>query len=64
MATERRRLLVRHSIYWDHINVDIENAIKNSSSCLEFKATQPKDKLIPRDIPGKLWETVYADILC
>ena len=29
---------------------------------LEFQATQLKDNPIPHDIPGKMWETVGADI--
>ena len=29
---------------------------------LEFQATKPKDKPMPYNMPGKLWETAGADI--
>ena len=56
------KLLVREYIYWVNINADINNVIKSCSTCLEFQATQLKDKPILHDIPDKLWKTVDADI--
>ena len=35
---------------------------KNCPTCLYFQQTQPKEKLINHDIPGKQWEVIGADM--
>ena len=44
------------------MNACIEIIIKNCPTCLEFQATQPKDKIMPHEIPVGLWESVGPDI--
>ena len=41
---------------------DIDNTIKDCSSCLVFQQTQPIDKLIPHELSGKPWEVIGADL--
>ena len=53
MGIEKTKLLVYESVYWMRMNADIENHIKNCSTCLEFQQTQPKEKHIHLDIPSK-----------
>ena len=62
MGIEKTKLLAWKSIYWIGMYVDIENHIKSCSSCLYFQQTQPREKIIHLDIPGKLWEGIGADI--
>ena len=62
LGIEKTKITAKESIYWIKINTDIDNTIKNCPTCLEFQATQPKDKLIPHDIPDKPGETVGSDI--
>ena len=45
-----------------NINAEIEDSIKNFPVCLDFQATQPNDKMLSHEIPGKLWGCVGADI--
>ena len=56
MDIEKVRLLPRKFTYWLNINADIENTINSCTTCLYSQATQLKDKLIPYNVPGKLWE--------
>ena len=51
MGIEKTELLACESIYWVNINNDIENYVKNCSTCLDFQQKQPKEKTIHHDIP-------------
>ena len=59
---EKTKLLVHESVYWSSINADIENYIKNCTTCFEFQQMQPKEKVIHHDIPLRLWEVIGTDI--
>ena len=50
------------SIYWVNINNDIENHVKNCSTCLEFQQKQPKEKTIHYDIPVRPWDEIGGDM--
>ena len=62
MGIKNTKLLACKSVYWVNINNDIENHIKNCSTCLEFQQTQPKEKNIHHDIPMRPWEVIGADV--
>ena len=62
-GVEKIRLQARDAVYWERINADIENIIKNCSICLENLPAQPKETLLPRDIPSRAWEVVGTDLL-
>ena len=62
MGIEKTKLLACKSIYWVNVNNDIENYIKNCSTCLEFQQTQPMDKIIHHDIPIRPWDVLGVDI--
>ena len=51
MDIDNTRLLACESIYRININIDIENATNNFPVCLDFQVTQPKDKMLPCEIP-------------
>ena len=54
--------LAHESVYWSHINADIENHIKNCATCLEFQQMQPKEKVMHHDISLRLWEVIGTDV--
>ena len=60
---EKTRLLACESIYRININADAENAVENCPIYLNFCVTQPKDKTLSRETPGRLWESVRTEIL-
>ena len=62
MGIEKTKLLVCRSIYWVNINNDIENYVKNCSTCLEFQQTQPKEKTIHHDIPMRPCNVIGTDM--
>ena len=60
MEIEKNKTPACKSIYWVNINDDIENFIKNCTTCLIFQQTQPKDKIIHHDIPLRPWDVIGA----
>jgi len=59
----KSQLRARECLYWHNINVDIENYVLSSDTCLNFRQTIPKEPLIPTQIPEKPWMTVGTDVL-
>ena len=59
---KKTKLLACESTYWPGINNDIENHIKDHSTCLDFQETLPKEKIIHCQIPGKPWEVIRVPI--
>ena len=62
MGIEKTKLLACESVYWIVTNADIENHIKNCSTCLDFQQSQPEEKPIHHDIPGKPREVIGMDM--
>ena len=62
MGIEKTKLLVHELVYWVNINSDIENHIKNCTTCLEFQQMQPKEKIIHHEILLRPWEVLGIDI--
>ena len=52
-GVEKTRLQAKDAVYWERINADIENMIKNSSICQENLLAQPKETLQPHDTPAE-----------
>ena len=62
MSIEKMKLLACKSVYLYNINADIEEYIKNCTTCLEFQQTQPKEKIIHHNIPLRPWEVIGVDV--
>ena len=50
------------SVYWPHINKDIECLVKTCDLCQEHSCRNSKDPAIPRDIPIQAWTTIQMDL--
>ena len=61
MGIEKTKFLACESIYWANINDDIENLMKNCTTCLTFKHTQPKEK-IHHDIQVRPWDVIGSEM--
>ena len=48
--------------FWPGINKDIETLIKSCESCQEHSRRNPKDLIIPREIPLVAWTLLEMDI--
>ena len=62
IGIEKTKFLACESVYWVNINDDIENFIKNCTTCLTLQQTQPKDKMTHHDIPLRTWDVIGADM--
>ena len=60
MGIEKTRLLVHESVYWVNMNADIENAVKQCSTHLEYQNMELQVKLTSKNIPAKPWEVVVT----
>ena len=54
-------LLVRESVHWLNVNVDIENTVKQCATCLEYKQIQSLDSITFK-ILFRPWNVVAADV--
>ena len=54
---------MRESEYLINMNADIEQTIKNCSTCLEYQPTKPQETALYYDIPCKTWMVIGADIV-
>ena len=49
-GVEHTKLHTRDSVYWPHINRDIEDLVKSCEKCQEFSRRNNKDPVLPREI--------------
>ena len=59
---ERTKLRARNSVYWPHINRDIETIVKSCAKCQEYSHRNNKDPVIPREIPLVPWSLLEMDL--
>ena len=59
---DRTKLCARDSVYWPHINKDIECLVKTCDLCQEHSRRNDKDLIVPSDIPIQAWLTVQTDL--
>ena len=50
------------SLYWPGISMDIKGMVERCPTCIEYSPAQPKETLIPHDIPRYPWQKVGADL--
>ena len=62
MGIKNTKLLVCESIYQIGMKMDIKKHIKIALHVLIFRETQLNEKIIHKEIPGKLWEVVGVDM--
>ena len=62
LGIEKCRLRARGSVFWDNINKDIEDAVRDCPECQTYQAAPPKEPLLPHDIPPHPWHTVATDL--
>ena len=55
-------LLARASIYWPGMSAEIKQFIEMCDVCRAFDRKQPKETLIPHEVPGRPWAKVGVDV--
>ena len=61
-GVDRTKLRARDSVYWPHINKDIEVLIKSCEKYQEHSHRNAKDPVLPRKIPLVPWTLLEMDL--
>ena len=49
------------SIFWPGINKEIENMVRECSTCEKYLPKQPREPMLPVQRPDETWQTIAAD---
>ena len=52
----------REHIYWTAMSAEIKQQIEACETCGKFGMNQPKEPLMPHEVPSRPWEKVGTDI--
>lgn len=63
MGIVKTKSLARSYVWWPGMDKQIENICKSCENCLIMKSSPIKAKLIPWEIPSKVWERIHCDFL-
>lgn len=58
----RCKSLARKSVYWRHMNDDIDQMVRGCQSCLERRNLPNKEPLQPDNVPDRAWQQISIDI--
>lgn len=62
LGLEKCKLRARETVYWPHINSQLQDYLSNCQPCLTYKKQNTKEPLISHDIPNRPWCKIGADI--
>lgn len=63
LGIQKCRERAKRSMFWPGLSNDIQIEVSNCSTCTRFSNRQPREPLIPMDIPELPWSRVAMDIL-
>ena len=61
LGIEKMQHRARAMMYWPGMNTDIIEYVKHCKTCIQNKATQHMQPMIPRDVPDTPWQDLAAD---
>ena len=53
----------RESVYWPAMNSELKDYLSKCDICNTFSCAQPKEPLIPHELPNRPWEKIAVDFL-
>lgn len=59
---EKCKLRAKETVFWLNINSDIEKLVQNCQTCQKFQRSQPKEQLMPHEIPSRPWQVLGTDL--
>ena len=62
LGIEKCCLRARTTVFWNGLHKDIEELVSKCSTCQRHQASQPKEQLLPRDVPPSAWHTIATDL--
>ena len=63
LGIEKMQHRARATLYWPGIDMDIVKYVKCCKTCIQHKATQHIQLIIPKDVPEGPWQDLTADFL-
>ena len=61
-GVEKTKLRAKDAVFWNGINKDIENLIKECQTCQANMPSQTSESLMPHEIPNRAWQIVGIDL--
>ena len=61
-GVKKTRLRARNCVYWPGINEDIETTVKGCEACQENQKSQPREPMMPHEVPQGPWEVLITDL--
>jgi hypothetical protein len=62
MGMEKCKALAKQSLYWPNMSRDIENIVAKCHICNSYRNAQPREPLIPHEVPARTWQKLATDI--
>ena len=59
---EKCKLRARTCVYWPSLKTDIEGVTRGCEICQEYHLSQPKETLMPHEIPSRPWQVIASDL--
>lgn len=53
----------RECLYWPGMSSELTELVKKCSVCINFQKNNPKETLIPHELPSRPWEKIGMDLL-
>ena len=62
-GVEKSKARARNVMYWPGINGDISRIVTACSTCLRYRSANPKEPMLPHDIPDLPFQKIAMDIM-
>ena len=59
---EKCKMRARTSVFWNGINNDLEDVVKRCAVCQEHQHTNPRETLLPHELPTRSWQILGTDL--
>ncbi|CAB3989622.1 Hypothetical predicted protein [Paramuricea clavata] len=61
LGMERSKLQARELVFWPGMSKQIEDVVSNCTTCQQLRLSNPKEPMIPHEIPQNPWQIVASD---
>ncbi|XP_048582219.1 uncharacterized protein K02A2.6-like [Nematostella vectensis] len=62
MGENKSLSFAREYVFWPSMTAQIKDKISSCSICNAFRNQQPRETLLPREVPGLPWQVISTDI--
>lgn len=62
LGLEKCKARAKSVLFWPHMLKELEDVIRDCSTCLKFQKSHPKESLLLRNVPSGPWEVIGIDI--